>query len=128
MGRSFDIEIDNLSSTYQYAMTYNDTEILDLSGFLLGLHDKPLFIVGSGGSFSTAKALEYLHCCSKIPGTAKAITPLELADCVSSIRNAGVILITANGNNNDTVNAFKLITRGCPSSFLCICDNVHIMV
>lgn len=123
MGRPFHIELDDLSSTYQYANHYSETEIKRLSDFLLNLYNKPIFIVGSGGSYSVAKAFEYLHSCSQLPGIAKAVTPLELSTLTLSIHDAGVILITSNGNNNDTVNAYKFINRCCPISFLTLCLN-----
>ena len=123
MGRSFHKEIEGLNTTYQYAYDYNETEIKKLSNFLLSLYNKPIFIIGSGGSYSVAKAFEYLHSCSKLPGIAMAVTPLELSTLTSSIHDAGAILISANGNNNDTVNAYKFINRCCPISFLTICLN-----
>lgn len=123
MGRPFKIELDDLSSTYQYAFDYCETEVNQLSNFLLSLYGRPIFIVGSGGSYSVAKAFEYLHSCSRQPGIAKAVTPLELSTLALSVRESGVILITSNGNNNDTVNTYKFINRCCPVSFLTLCLN-----
>jgi len=123
MGRSFDKEIENLEATYQYSINSNDAEVFTLSNFIKNIYNRTLFIVGSGGSYSTAKAIEFLHGRSGIPGVAKAVTPLELFDHVTSLREAGVILITANGNNNDTVSAYNFIIRNSPYGFLCICLN-----
>ena len=71
MGRPFKIELEDLSSTYQYASDYCETEVKQLSNFLLNLYNRPIFIVGSGGSYTVAKAFEYLHSCSRLPGIAR---------------------------------------------------------
>lgn len=123
MGRPFKIELDDLRSTYQHVFDNYRTEVLQLSDFLMDVYDQPLLIVGSGGSYSVAKAFEYLHTCSQLPGVARAVTPLELSNMGLLLRKSGVILITSNGNNNDTVNAYNYINRCCPMSFLTLCLN-----
>ena len=123
MGRPFKIELEDLGSTYQYAFNYCETEIKRLANFLLGLHDTPIIIVGSGGAYTVAKAFEYLHSYSQLSSIAKAVTPLELSCLALPIHKSGVILITANGNNSDIINAYKFINYCCPISFLTLCLN-----
>jgi len=123
MGRPFTQELEKLSSTYEYAYNYDEFSISKISDFLLSTYDKSLFLVGSGGSFSVAKAFEYFHSCAGLPGVAKAVTPLELTAYSSAIANSSVVLLTANGNNNDTINAYKFIKYSNPISFMVLCLN-----
>ena len=93
MGRLFEKECFYLNETYQ-EMRNADTR--DIEKFLA--IDGATLIIGSGGSFSAAKAIEYQ--CNRIGQTAKAITPLQLEEHRSSIYKTKVILLTARGNNH----------------------------
>ena len=123
MGRSFATELEKLTSTYEFACQYDILSIEKISSFLCKSYNTPLFLIGSGGSYTVAKAFELLHNRSGLSGIAKAVTPLEFAMHITSLNNASVVLLTANGNNNDTVNTYKLIQKCNPSQFLTICFN-----
>ncbi len=119
MGRAFQTEIEWLNSTYKYIM---ESETKEVERFLTSVSNKPLLIVGSGGSYSAAKAFEYLY--QKAGGLlAKSITPFELLNYDSSIKDLNIVLLTAGGNNPDTINAFKYISKLEPISFLTLCTN-----
>lgn len=78
-----------------------------------------VFIIGSGGSFSAAKAVEYQL--SRLGIWAKAITPLQLRDHERVIPYSRVILLTASGNNHDIINAFTYCQELEAEAILCIC-------
>ena len=119
MGRSFQTEIELLNNTYRCIL---NSEVIEVEKFLLSISNQSLIIVGSGGSFSVAKAFEYFY--QRAGGIlSKAITPFELINYNTSLKNMGVVLLTAGGNNPDTINAFKFITKFEPSSFLTLSTN-----
>ena len=114
MGRLFEKECFYLNETYQ-EMRNADTR--DIEKFLA--IDGATLIIGSGGSFSAAKAIEYQ--CNRIGQTAKAITPLQLEEHRSSIYKTKVILLTARGNNQDIIKAYKFCESWEAAAILCIC-------
>jgi hypothetical protein len=123
MGKAFDIELKNLPSTYEYASCHSDQIILSISHFLESSIETPLLLVGSGGSFSAAKAFEALHCISGIGSVAKAVTPLELSFYAKKLPLSSCVILSANGNNADTVNAYQLIRCSNSPYSLIICLN-----
>jgi hydroxymethylpyrimidine pyrophosphatase-like HAD family hydrolase len=120
MGRPFISDLKLLNSTYEFTINCNTDKI---ENFLISSVNKPLIIVGSGGSFSAAKTFEYLHHRSGLGGIAKAITPFELINYADLIRTTNIVLLTASGNNPDIINSYKLISSYNPLSFLIICIN-----
>ena len=117
MGRPFNKELSLLNLTYEFAMKIETKEI---ESFLRVASNQPLLIVGSGGSYTVAKAVEYIH--MKTGGYfAKAITPFELTNYDLTMKNLCVVLLTAGGNNPDTINSYKYISGLNPISFLTIC-------
>jgi fructoselysine-6-P-deglycase FrlB-like protein/hydroxymethylpyrimidine pyrophosphatase-like HAD family hydrolase len=123
MGKAFDIELKNLPSTYEYASFHSEQIILSISHFLESSIGTPLLLVGSGGSFSAAKTFEALHCISGIGNIAKAVTPLELSFYAKNLPLSSSVILSANGNNADTVNAYKLIRCSNSPYSLIICLN-----
>jgi hypothetical protein len=123
MGKTFDIELKNLPSTYEYASYHSDQIILSISRFLESSIDTPLLIVGSGGSFSAAKAFEVIHCISGVGNVAKAVTPLELSFYAKNLPFTSSVILSANGNNTDIINVYQLIRCNNSPYSLIICLN-----
>ncbi len=123
MGKAFDIEIKNLSSTFYYASKESDQKIKEISNFICSSSEYPIILVGSGGSFSAAKAFEVMHTYSGMNNIAKAITPLDLYNHVNYMPRSSIVLMSANGNNSDILNAYKL-TKYCNSPYsMIVCLN-----
>ena len=123
MGKAFDIELNDLPLTYEYANTQCELTIQAISSFIQLSKVTPLLLVGSGGSYSAAKAFEALHCVSGIGNLAKAVTPLGLSSHVSTLPFSSAVILSANGNNFDTVNAYRLIRYNNSPHSLIICLN-----
>ena len=114
MGRLYEKELMNIAHTYEEG-NHADTSLIER---FLSIN-APLLIVGSGGSFSAAKAIEYQ--CTRIGMTAKAITPLQLEEHQNVIYSSKVLLLTARGNNHDIINAFRYCDKLEAEGILCIC-------
>ena len=67
--------------------------------------DRPMMMVGSGGSFSTATFAADLHE-SATGQLARAATPLEVVS--KGNRQAGLTCFSANGRNQDIITAFRI--------------------
>ena len=67
--------------------------------------DRPMVMVGSGGSFSTATFAADLHE-SATGQLARATTPLEVISKAS--RDAGLVCFSASGRNQDIIAAFRI--------------------
>lgn len=116
MGKSFDKEMYDLNNTYLNVVKNEDSTI---SNFMCSLKEKNILLVGSGGSYSVACAIE--HFCVREGFFAKAITPLTLNLYKEQIRNNNVILVTAGGRNSDSLNSYKFLHDLEPQNLLTIC-------
>ena len=122
MGRLFANELQNLEHTYSFALSCKDT-IETISSFVARSTIEPILAIGSGGSFSVASALASLHCMSGLNNIVKSIKPLELYTHASAIPFSSCVLLSANGNNKDALNAHNFIVNNNPKSALIICLN-----
>lgn len=118
MGRAFENELSNVNDTFKFSLS-RDTKIVEQ--FLSRISSIPLIVVGSGGSYSAAKAFELFAQSSGLSPLAKAMTPFELNSYPRLVKENACVLLTAGGNNRDTVNAFKFISELEPQEFLSIC-------
>jgi len=103
MGRPFKNELEELNKTYEWACSFDVSEI---SKTLKRSWHHPLFTVGSGGSFSAAEYHASLHR-SLFETVAQAVTPLEMIEHLPRDGKASVWLMSASGNNIDVRRAFK---------------------
>lgn len=115
MGKPFEAELKQLNDTVLWA---DSLEINDISRLIHKYHD-PVYIVGSGGSFSTCVYAADLLTSRGV--FAKAVTPLELFYANSTFRKCNLIFISASGNNTDILFAFKRAIESEPLSILNIC-------
>jgi hypothetical protein len=116
MGKSFEKEMYDLNKTYISTFNNEDNTIIN---FLSSLKEKIILLIGSGGSYSVASAIEYL--CARKGFFAKAITPLSLNQYKEQIRNYNAILVTAGGRNSDSLNSYKFLHDLEPQNLLTIC-------
>lgn len=104
MGKPFTQEIDQLSATCEWVFLQ---EIKELQRLMQRWTDGPLIVVGSGGSYSAAFAWASFHR-SKYGQPSFASTTLGLADFAATLKHCRILLLSAEGKNNDILNAAKL--------------------
>jgi len=78
LGKSYSKELEKLSEVYDWA---NKTPIDNLSNFVTRSANTPLYVIGSGGSFSATTFASILH--QEIGMIARCITPLEFLESIS---------------------------------------------
>ena len=83
---------------------------------MISKYHHPVYIVGSGGSFSACAYAADLLTAEGI--FAKAITPLELFYAKATIRKSNLIFISASGRNTDILFAFKKAIESEPVSII----------
>ncbi len=116
MGRPYKKELEAMGDTYDFI------DLLDVSilvPFFKNNCNVPLLIIGSGGSFAVAKLFEL--CYQNYGGFAKAITPYELKNETKTIGGSKVLIVTAGGNNPDTVGAYNYARLYEPFELCVIC-------
>lgn len=115
MGRPFETELKQLHGTAEWANSLN----LDAISELINRYHDPVYIIGSGGSFSTCIYAADLLTSRGV--FAKAVTPLELFYANATFRKSNLIFISASGSNTDILFAFKKAIEYEPLSILSIC-------
>ena len=116
MGRPYKQELNAISDTYKYADSF---ETSGIDNFFKYNCDRPLLVIGSGGSYAVAKAFEL--CYQSYGGFAKTVTPYELQNEKYVIGNSKVLIVTAGGNNPDTVGVYNYVRLYEPFSLCVIC-------
>src|SRR3990172_3025890 len=102
MGMRYEIELQNLNQTYQWALK---VPIESLCSFINYSHNLPLVAVGSGGSLTAAYMAALLH--QETGMISKAVTPLDFIYSIKSIQNMSVLILSAGGHNSDILSAFR---------------------
>ena len=120
MGKDFEKELISIKDVYVNAI---DADVTTISKFLSKFRNKFILLVGSGGSFSVASAVEFM--CIKAGFFAKSVTPLELASYNKQICNSAVILFTASGRNSDSINSYKYLSEAEPEGLLTVCMSTN---
>ena len=116
MGRPYKKELEAMGDTYDFI------DLLDVSTlvpFFKNNCNVPLLIIGSGGSFAVAKLFEL--CYQNYGGFAKAITPYELKNETKTLGGSKVLIVTAGGNNPDTVGTYNYVRLYEPFELCIIC-------
>lgn len=116
MGRPYKKELEAIEETYDFI---DSLEVSILFSFFKSNCNVPLLIIGSGGSFAVAKLFEL--CYQNYGGFAKAVTPYELKNKTKMLGNSKVLIVTAGGNNPDTVGAYNYVRLYEPFEFCVIC-------
>lgn len=116
MGKDYGKELRNLGIIHKSACNCNIQIIAD---FLKKYGKYPSLCIGSGGSYTVAAIFEYLSIVCG--GIAKRITPLELASYKTQINKMAVLLFTAGGRNQDSINAYRYLSESEPKGILTCC-------
>jgi hydroxymethylpyrimidine pyrophosphatase-like HAD family hydrolase/fructoselysine-6-P-deglycase FrlB-like protein len=116
MGKPYELELENLRQTYQWALR---VPIGELCSFINASHGLPLVAVGSGGSFSAAHTAALLHQRTGI--ISKGVTPLEFVSFGESIQDTTVLILSAGGRNSDILSAFRFAATSEPRQLMAFC-------
>ena len=101
MGKPYEKEIENFKSTYEWVL---DNPIEKLSSFVYHSAKTPLYVIGSGGSFTATTFASMLHQQSGV--MSRCVTPLEFINYENIGKNNSILIVTASGNNKDILSAF----------------------
>lgn len=107
MGRPYNLELAEMSQTYDWAI---GCSIQELANSIQILRDNPFLSIGSGGSLTVAAYWAMVHeAWTGMP--AKHGTPLDLLALPSASKYA-IGLVSARGSNPDIVKAFESASLG----------------
>lgn len=118
MGKPFNKEIEKLYETFKWAINLDTKEISDA---IYEDINKPLFIIGSGGSLSACSYGASLYQSNGF--MSKAIAPLELFYSKEAMRNSKLLFISAGGRNSDILFGFKQVIKSEPNRIITLCMN-----
>src|SRR5579875_1208568 len=116
MGRPYASELKKFGETYDWA---NKTPINNLIEFVKRSLDVPLYVVGSGGSFTATTFTSILH--QNIGMVSRCITPLEFLGYGHIQRDVSILIITASGRNSDILYSFQKAVESEPKNLMVIC-------
>ena len=118
MGKPYASELEQLASTYTWAMK---TGIAPLVEALTGSASLPLLATGSGGSLTAAHLTASLH--QRYTGrVAKAVTPLEMVSLTPRFMDIAVLFLSAGGRNADIIGAFQRVVVREPHRLVVMCS------
>ncbi len=117
MGRPYQLELNELHTTFQWAKT------IDVGGLRERLHvggDEPLLVIGSGGSLSSACLASVLHQ-ERGLGISYFDTPLLALRTLKNCGKARVLIISARGRNPDVLGFAKAAILSEVDSLTSLC-------
>lgn len=120
MGKPYAKELERLPEVYDWA---TKVPIDELSKFVKKSGKTPLYVIGSGGSFSATTFASLLH--QEIGTMAKCITPLEFLEYENIDNNCSILIITAGGNNFDILSAFDKAVSLKPQNLGVLCASTN---
>jgi len=120
MGKPYSQELEKISDTYEWA---KNSPIENLIEFVKRSEKTPLYVIGSGGSFSATTYTSLLH--QHIGKIARCLTPLEFLEFEKIDNECSVLIITAGGNNTDILSAFDRTVELKPKNIGIICASVN---
>lgn len=120
MGKPYSQELEKIPDTYNWA---KDIPIDNLTEFVKRSKDTPLYVIGSGGSFSATTFVSLLH--QHIGRIARCVTPLEFLEFENIDNNCSVLIVTAGGNNTDILSAFDKAVEIKPKNLGIVCASVN---
>jgi HAD superfamily hydrolase (TIGR01484 family) len=116
MGKPFKKEIDESFATIKWALEQNTDSIYEN---VFSNTNKPLYIVGSGGSLSACHFVASIY--QNLGNVAKAITPLDIYYSRFALKEAKVLFLSSGGRNNDILFAFKIAVQNHAREITTIC-------
>jgi hydroxymethylpyrimidine pyrophosphatase-like HAD family hydrolase len=116
MGKPFTSELEKIEGTLEAVNSLNITPLQNKINQLL---DKPLYVVGSGGSISACHLSALLH--QQFGKMSQAVTPLEAYFKQNSFHGANIMFISASGRNKDILFGFKTALSQEPQQIVSLC-------
>lgn len=116
MGRPYKKELEAMGDTYDFI---DALDVSSLVPFFKNNTNIPLLIIGSGGSFAVAKMFEL--CYQSHGGFAKAVTPYDVKNETQVLGGSKILIVTAGGNNTDTVGTYNYVRLYEPYEICVIC-------
>lgn len=116
MGKPYEKELEKIPEIYEWA---RGIPVNELSKFISKSSKMPLYVIGSGGSFSATTFASLLH--QQIGSIAKCLTPLEFLGYKNFDNNCSILIITASGNNNDIISSFDKAVNLKPKNLAIVC-------
>lgn len=116
MGRPFKQELVAIESTFDAAQMADTRQLED---FLCNSTETPLLVIGSGGSFAVAEG--FALCYQSLGGFSKAITPYEIKNEKWGIHKSKILIVTAGGNNADTLGVYEYVRLYEPKQLFVVC-------
>jgi fructoselysine-6-P-deglycase FrlB-like protein/hydroxymethylpyrimidine pyrophosphatase-like HAD family hydrolase len=120
LGKPYAKELERLTEVYDWA---TKTSIDELSKFVKKSGNTPLYVIGSGGSFSATTFASLLH--QEIGTMAKCISPLEFLEYENIDNNCSILIISAGGNNSDILSAFDKAISLKPKNLGILCASIN---
>jgi len=120
LGKPYDKELEKLSEIYDWAIK---TPITELEAFFKKSAKTPMYVIGSGGSFSATTFTTMLH--QQIGTIARCLTPLEFLGYENIDRNCSILIITAGGNNKDILSSFDKAVELKPKYLGILCASTN---
>ena len=120
MGKPFSQELEKLDQVYDWAVKSN---VSVLSKFLLKSANLPMYVIGSGGSFSATTFASILH--QEIGMIARCITPLEFLEYQNITQDCSILIVTAGGNNKDILSSFEKTINLKPKNIGILCASIN---
>ena len=102
MGKPYSKELEQISDIYNWS---KETPTENIVEFVKRAEKTPLYVIGSGGSFSATTFISLIH--QHIGTIARCITPLEFLEYENIDSRCSVLIVTASGNNKDIIAAFN---------------------
>lgn len=118
MGRPYQLELNQLEATYQWAL---DVHIAEFSKADRGPTNAPLLAIGSGGSLSTASLVASLEQRYR-GGFASFDSPLLASGNPLSLTGARVFIVSARGRNPDVLGFARNAIAAEPWSVISLCS------
>ena len=120
MGKPYAKELEKLSEVYEWA---TKTPIDQLSEFVKKSAKLPLYVIGSGGSFSATTLTSLMH---QHAGTiSRCLTPFEFLEFDNVDNNCSILIITAGGNNKDILSSFDKAVNLKPKFLGILCASTN---
>jgi hypothetical protein len=116
LGKPYWTELELLPETFAWAL---EVDIREVSRAIAATQGSELVCIGSGGSFSAAAFVAWLH--QELTGRlAVSATPWQ-ASRMQAIRNCAAVILSAGGKNPDVLGVFKALLKLEPRSLGILC-------
>ena len=120
MGKPYSKELEQISDIYNWS---KETPTENIVEFVKRAEKTPLYVIGSGGSFSATTFISLIH--QHIGTIARCITPLEFLEYENIDSRCSVLIVTASGNNKDIIAAFNRAVKIKSKNIGIVCASIN---